>query len=59
LECAGMLDIPKTFVVKVVESGNTKVFNFSFSKYSTSEDVELQYHMYASNDGFKFMIFND
>lgn len=60
LECAGMTsEIPKQFAVKVVESGNSKIFNFFKSVYSKGEDAELQYHIYKSNDGFEFHIFND
>ena len=59
LDCAGMNRIPKEFAVKVVESGNTKVFTHAFDKYSKGEDRELQYHLFKSTDGFTFMIFND
>jgi len=59
LDCAGVPDLPHQFTLKVVASGNSKVFTYSFVKKDTEYDQDIQYWMYKSNDGFKFMVFND
>jgi hypothetical protein len=57
LECAGVADLPHQFTLKVLASGNTKVFTYLCVKKDSEQ--EIQYWLCKSNDGFKFMVFND
>jgi hypothetical protein len=57
LSCAGVPDLPHQFTLKVVETGNSKIFTYQSVKKDSEQ--EIQYWMYKSNDGFKFMVFND
>jgi hypothetical protein len=57
LDCAGIKDLPYQFILKIVASGNSKVFTYASIKKDSEN--EIQHWMYKSNDGFKFMVFND
>lgn len=58
LNCAGVPDLPHQFTLKIVASGNSKVFTYSDVEKSPDGD-EIQLWNYRSTDDFKFIVFND
>jgi hypothetical protein len=58
LSCAGVPDLPHQFTLKVVETGNLKVFTYISAKKNDDEN-EIEYWLYVANDGFRFIVFND
>jgi hypothetical protein len=57
LDCAGIKELPHEFTLKIQENGNTRVFRYDSLK--KDDEGEIQYWLYKSADGFKFIVFND
>jgi hypothetical protein len=57
LDCAGVKDLPHEFTLEIKENKNKRVFRYDSMKKDSEE--EIQYWLYKSADGFRFMVFND
>ena len=57
LDCAGVKDLPHQFILQIEENGHTRIF--TYVNLEKNDENEIQLWNYKSDDGIKFIVFND